>query len=56
MSKTDKELTVEIVCAHINAWGTQHNCTPLKNSDLPGLISSVYEAIHSLGANESEEE
>ena len=54
MAKTDKELTAEIICAHINAWGTQHNCTPIKNAELPGLIKSVYEAIHSLDESEKE--
>lgn len=49
MEKTDKELMAEIVCAHIHAWGTQDNCTPLKGDNLPGLIKSVYDAIHALG-------
>lgn len=53
MAKTDKELTVEIVCSHINAWGTQENCSPITNEDLPEIIKSVYNVIHSLG-DESE--
>lgn len=48
MAKTDKELMAEIVCAHIHAWGTQDNCTPLKNDSLPSLIENVYNTIHSL--------
>lgn len=48
MPKTDKELTVEIVCAHINAWGTQDECTPLTDDDLPQLIERIYNTIHSL--------
>lgn len=37
MPKTDKELTVEILCAHINAWGTQDECTSLTDDDLPPI-------------------
>jgi len=55
MAKTDKELTAEIVCAHLNAWGTQHNCTPVKNAELPNLIKTVYDAIHSLEASSKDE-
>lgn len=51
MPKTDKELTVEIVCAHINAWGTQDECTPLTDDDLPPLIENIYNTIHSLDEN-----
>lgn len=51
MPKTDKELTVEIVCAHINAWGTQDGCTPLTDDDLPSLIENIYNTIHSLDEN-----
>lgn len=46
--KTDKELTAEIVCSFINAWGTQHNCIPVKQDQLPSLIKEVYETVHSL--------
>lgn len=30
MAKTDKEITSEIVCEFIRAWGTQDNCVPIK--------------------------
>lgn len=53
MAKTDKELATEIVCSFINAWGTQQNCVPVQSEELPNLIKSVYNALHSL--NESEE-
>lgn len=49
MSKTDKELTAEIVCSYMNAWGTQNNCVPVKQEQLPKLIEEVYNTIVSLG-------
>lgn len=55
MAKTDKELTTEIICSFINAWGTQQNCVPVKSSELPGLIKSVYNAVHSLEEPSDEE-
>ena len=48
MSKTDKELTVEVVCSYMHAWGTQHNCIPVKHAELPGLIKDVYKTISDL--------
>jgi hypothetical protein len=48
MAKTDKELTAEIVCSYLNAWGTQSNCVPVKHAELPGLIADVYTAIKEL--------
>ena len=48
MSKTDKEITCDIVCEYIKAWGTQSNCVPVKVNDLDGLINNVYKTIHSL--------
>lgn len=38
MAKTDKEITSEIVCEFIRAWGTQDNCVPIKMDVLPELI------------------
>ncbi len=49
MAKTDKELTVEVVCNYIHAWGTQNNCIPVKHQELPGLIEDVYNTIVNLG-------
>lgn len=54
MNKSDKELATDIICSYINAWGTQNNCIPVKSSELPGLIQSVYNAIHSLDESEKE--
>lgn len=48
MSKTDKELTTDIVCSYIHAWGTQSNCVPVKQKELPQLIRDVYNTIASL--------
>lgn len=55
MSKTDKELTTEIVCSYINAWGTQNNCIPVKQGELPSLIKSIYNTIHFLDKSSDEE-
>lgn len=56
MAKTDKELTSEIVCEFLRAWGTQNNCVPVKQNELPSLIENVYNTIHSLEAPESDSE
>lgn len=56
MAKTDKELTSEIVCEFIRAWGTQNNCVPVKAEVLPNVIKIVYNAIHSLEVSESDSE
>lgn len=37
MAKSDKEITSEIVCEYIRAWGTQNNCVPVKRTELAGL-------------------
>lgn len=54
MSKTDKEITSEIVCEFIRAWGTQNNCVPVKQDALPSLIQKVYNTVHSLDEPESD--
>ena len=49
MSKTDKEYTIEIIIAYLNAWSSQNSGSPPINTiKLPELINSVYNAIHSL--------
>ena len=48
MAKTDKELTVEVVCSHLAAWGHQTGCLPVKSNELSGLIESVYSTISKL--------
>lgn len=54
MSKTDKEYTIEIIIAYLNAWSSQNSGSPPINTiKLPELISSVYNTIHSL-SGESE--
>ncbi|HHV13220.1 MAG TPA: MucR family transcriptional regulator [Clostridiales bacterium] len=45
MPKSDKELTAEIICSYIHAWGSQSNCVPVKSSELPNLIKTVYSTI-----------
>lgn len=49
MDKTDKEYTIEIIIAYLNAWSSQNSGSPPINTiELPELISSVYNTIHSL--------
>ena len=48
MPKTDKELTVEVVVALLNAWGRSPNGTPVQSSQVPSIIDSIYSKIHSL--------
>ena len=56
MAKTDKEITSEIVCEFIRAWGTQDNCVPIKMDVLPELIKKTYNTVHSLEKSDSDEE
>ena len=56
MAKTDKELTSEIVCEFLRAWGTQNNCVPVKQNELPNIIKNVYSTIHSLEVSKSDSE
>lgn len=56
MAKTDKEITSEIVCEFLRAWGTQNNCVPIKMDVLPELIKITYKTVHSLKLPESCEE
>lgn len=56
MAKTDKEITSEIVCEFLRAWGTQSNCVPIKMDVLPELIKTTYNTVHSLEIPESDEE
>lgn len=56
MAKTDKEITSEIVCEFLKAWGTQSNCVPIKMDVLPELIQTTYDTIHSLDMPESDKE
>ena len=53
MAKSDKELTAEIVCSYMHAWGTQSNCIPVKQDQLPTLIQDVYNTISKLDANKN---
>lgn len=47
MSKTDKELTAEIVVAYLGAWSGP-NKLPAKQDQLPGLIELVYNTVKNL--------
>lgn len=56
MDKTDKEYTIEVVCTYLNTWGNQNCSVPVGSVDLPKLITSVYNAIHSLDTSSSDTE
>ncbi|WP_278456449.1 hypothetical protein [[Clostridium] scindens] len=50
MSKTDKELAIEVTCAYINAWFQRDVTPPLQGKDVTSIIESTYQAIKSLDA------
>lgn len=56
MAKTDKELTAEIVCSFVNAWGVSSNCTPPRADGLCQLIEDVYDTVSKLNKNDSDAE
>lgn len=56
MDKTDKEYTIEVICAYLNTWGNQNCSVPVGSADLPKLITSVYNAIYSLDMPSSDSE
>lgn len=45
MPKTNKELTTEIVCSFINAWGINDRGIPPQQEELPEFIQSIYDTI-----------
>lgn len=49
MAKSDKELTTEIVCEFIRAWGVAQNAQPIQSNQLPNIIESVYNTVSKLG-------
>lgn len=49
MPKTDKELTAEIVCEFIKAWGVSENAKPIQSNQLPDVIELIYETVSKLG-------
>jgi len=52
MAKTDKELTAEIVCEIIRAWGISQNSTPIQSSQVPDIIKSIYDTVSKLDLRE----
>lgn len=48
MSKTDKELTVEIVNNFITSWNNRPTTTTFQGPELEKLIQDVYAIIQSL--------
>ncbi len=51
MSKTDKELTIEVANAFITSWFSRDNLAPLKGKDVTGMIKTVYQTVKSLDDN-----
>ncbi|EEP1904732.1 hypothetical protein HA669_001008 [Listeria monocytogenes] len=48
MSKTDKELTVEIVNNFITAWNSSDKTSPINSANLDDLIKSVHSTLQEL--------
>lgn len=53
MSKTDKELTVEVVNAYIQSWFLRTNTLSMKPDEVINLIDSVYNTISKLKPDNS---
>ena len=53
MSKTDKELAVDIANAYITAWFSRPDVkTPLDKATIDAIVSASYSAVHSLPADD----
>jgi len=48
MSKTDKELTTEIVTSYIESWNARNTANPINKPQLIDLIQTVYKTIQDL--------
>ena len=48
MPKTNKELTAEIVVALLNSWGNSSHGSPIQPAQVPEIIGSIYNKLHSL--------
>ncbi|MEC3942281.1 hypothetical protein [Enterococcus mundtii] len=48
MSKTDKELTIELLKDYLTAWHDAERTSPVKFDELQKLIKQTYETIKSL--------
>lgn len=55
MSKTDKELTVDLVNNYVSAWNSTPNTSPVKAELLLALIPKVYDVISKLEKYPKEE-
>ncbi|MBV4417429.1 hypothetical protein [Clostridium tyrobutyricum] len=45
MSKTDKELTVELAIAFINSWNSREHVNPINIDDTVEVFKKFYKAI-----------
>ncbi|MEY8514213.1 hypothetical protein [Lactococcus taiwanensis] len=48
MSKTDKELTTEIVTNYISSWNSAPNTKPIKSDALISIIKHVHATLKEL--------
>lgn len=48
MSKTNKELTIEVTNTFIASWFGRDNLSPLKGKDVTDIIKVVYQTVKSL--------
>lgn len=49
MSKTDKELTTEIINGYISSWNSNANNIPIQPDQLVDIIKTVHTTIKDLG-------
>lgn len=55
MSKSNKELTVEVVNTFVSSWFSRTNTTALDGEDLVSIIKDVYATISSLDTQEEQD-
>lgn len=55
MSKTDKELTIELLSAYITSWNSKGSTQAINFDDLQNLIKTTYKTIHDLPKESAEQ-
>ena len=54
MAKTNKELSVEILCSLIDSWN-RDGIAPITVDVLPEMLGEIYDAVSSLDSKDSTE-
>lgn len=55
MSKTDKELTVELLSAYITSWHSNGSTQAINFDELQNLIKTTHKTIHELPKESAEQ-